>query len=341
MRKLSMKSKRGRSGTCSDGDSEENGAGVRAVGDDESSEHDTSKIKKTPKKGRKSQTESNKQTEGTENPTDEQENGSPVKKRKKDSQKVSVPSTSEDKASTSVDKLTDEEYEVLKIVGQRTIKGRRQFLVRWKGYDEESWEQEKNLNCPQLIEEYLADIADSGIVEKSQKTSRTPKESRDAAKPKTPKSGGKKKSNIHAEAEHNQNHRVDTNKASNDDDEKTTEDTKEFEVEKILEVYFHKKNKTREFLIRWKGFSSAEDTWEPEENLNCPELISRFMDKVEVAKKTELRELRTNPAHTKRYTLMSTEPGRRLSRRNTNKQRESLTASVRSNLSACNSLFEE
>ncbi|XP_046750186.1 chromobox protein homolog 5-like [Diprion similis] len=319
MRKLSMKSKRGRSGTCSEGDSEENGAGVRAVGDDESSEHEASKIKKTPKRGRRSQTESNKQTEGMENPTDEQENGSPVKRRKKDAQKVSAASTSEDKASTSVNKLTDEEYEVLKIVGQRTIKGRRQFLVRWKGYDEDSWEQEKNLNCPQLIEEYLADVADNSIVEKSQKTPRTPKESRDAAKSKTVKSGGKKKSNTHAEAE--QNHREDTNKTSNEDGAKASEDTKEFEVEKILEVYFHKKNNTREFLIRWKGFSSAEDTWEPEENLNCPELISRFMDKVEVAKKTEIRELRTNPAHTKRYTLMSTEPGRRLSRRNINKQR--------------------
>lgn len=106
-----------------------------------------------------------------------------------------------------------------------------------------------------------------------------------------------------------------------DEENKDGDETKEFEVEKIVEVHFQKKENKREFLIRWKGFSAAEDTWEPEENLNCPELIAKFMDKVESAKKTEPPELRTNPAHTKRYTLMSTESGRRLSRRNKGKQR--------------------
>lgn len=105
-----------------------------------------------------------------------------------------------------------------------------------------------------------------------------------------------------------------------EDEEDGEEETKEFEVEKILEVH-HKKNKAREFLIRWKGFSSADDTWEPEENLNCPDLISKFMEKVEKAKTAELRELRTNPAHTKRYTLSTHETGRRWSRRNMGKQR--------------------
>lgn len=50
-------------------------------------------------------------------------------------------------------------FKVEKIVDQRTIKGRRQFLVRWKGYTEEAdtWEQEKELNCDRLIEEFLAE----------------------------------------------------------------------------------------------------------------------------------------------------------------------------------------
>ena len=96
--------------------------------------------------------------------------------------------------------------------------------------------------------------------------------------------------------------------------------SKEFEVEKIIEVHF-KKNKDREFLIRWKGFTSADDTWEPEAHLNCPELIAKFMEKVEKGKTSEIRELRTNPAHTKRYTLTTQESGRRCSRRNIGKQR--------------------
>lgn len=51
------------------------------------------------------------------------------------------------------------------IVGHRTIKGRRQFLVRWKGYSSssDSWENEKDLNCPQLIEDFLANEKDKEI----------------------------------------------------------------------------------------------------------------------------------------------------------------------------------
>lgn len=54
-----------------------------------------------------------------------------------------------------------------KIIAQRTIKGRRQFLIRWKGFDEESdtWEQEKDLSCPQVIEEFLAEAEDNAKAE--------------------------------------------------------------------------------------------------------------------------------------------------------------------------------
>lgn len=60
------------------------------------------------------------------------------------------------------------------IVGHRTIKGRRQFLVRWKGYSEssDSWENEKDLNCPKLIEDFLANEKESKDV-KSTKTKAT------------------------------------------------------------------------------------------------------------------------------------------------------------------------
>lgn len=98
---------------------------------------------------------------------------------------------------------------------------------------------------------------------------------------------------------------------------------KEFEVEKIIEVHF-KKDKNREFLIRWKGFGPNDDTWEPEEHLNCPHLIEKFMHKVEQAKISDTRELRTNPVHTKRYTLNSPLKGRRVSRRHMDKQRYSI-----------------
>lgn len=98
------------------------------------------------------------------------------------------------------------------------------------------------------------------------------------------------------------------------------EDSAEYEVDRIIDVYF-KKNGKREFLIRWKGFKPSDDTWEPEDNLNCSDLIKKYMDKVDEAKSLEPRALRTDPAHTKRYTLSTKDSGRRLSRRNTGKQR--------------------
>lgn len=216
-----------------------------------------------------------------------------------------------------------------KIVGQRTIKGRRQFLVRWKGYDDDSdtWEQEKDLNCAQLIEEFLVEDEENQE-EKAKKPENSPRVAK-AKSPKMEKKSRKLKSNIKKHSEDScfrwsfsllQIMLTVTDKEITGDGKHDKEDQKEFEVEKIIEVHF-KKNKTREFLIRWKGFTSADDTWEPEENLNCPELIEKFMQKVEKAKTTDVRELRANRPHTKRYTLATHESGRRLSRRNMDKQR--------------------
>jgi len=74
---------------------------------------------------------------------------------------------------------------------------------------------------------------------------------------------------------------IDEKVEDDDDDESLPPPEGEFEVEAIVD---HEKKKGKHsYLIKWKGYGEDEMTWENEDNLNCPELVSEYWGKKEKA----------------------------------------------------------
>ncbi|XP_012681529.2 histone-lysine N-methyltransferase SUV39H1-A isoform X2 [Clupea harengus] len=55
----------------------------------------------------------------------------------------------------------------------------------------------------------------------------------------------------------------------------------EYEVEYVAD--YMKQNGKEYFLIKWKGYSESENTWEPRKNLKCPKLLKVFMSDLDAA----------------------------------------------------------
>ncbi|XP_004536439.1 ABC transporter F family member 4 isoform X2 [Ceratitis capitata] len=155
----------------------------------------------------------------------------------------------------------EEVYEVKDIVGQKVEHGVTYYLIRWKGYTKEDDTWEPEDT-----------LSCPDIIEKfknKQSTSKTNKKSGAATKKGRPAKG-----------------------------DLAADPNKEWEVDKIID-YAEEKNQ-RVFRIRWKGFGPKADTWEPEENLSCDEIIDKFMKRMKSQENVSFKELREEPKKTKR-----------------------------------------
>lgn len=74
--------------------------------------------------------------------------------------------------------------------------------------------------------------------------------------------------------------------SSTDDEEQPD---KCYTVEKIVGKRTSSNGRT-EYYLKWVGFSSKSNTWEPKENLNCPELLKEFESVLQANEKKEKSE---------------------------------------------------
>jgi len=70
------------------------------------------------------------------------------------------------------------------------------------------------------------------------------------------------------------------------------EEEEEYEVEKVVNKRVVKGK--IQYFIKWKNFPDTDNTWEPDENLECPELIEQYEKKI-AAEKT-VKEKPSAPA---------------------------------------------
>ncbi|XP_026019385.1 chromobox protein homolog 1a [Astatotilapia calliptera] len=146
----------------------------------------------------------------------------------------------------------EEEYVVEKVLDRRVVKGKVEFLLKWKGFSDEdnTWEPEENLDCPDLIAEYM---------QKHKEKEEKKKESKRKAASETSGDGEERGS-----------------KRKKEEGEKARGFGRGLQPERIIGAT--DSSGELMFLMKWKNSDEADLVPAKEANVKCPQVVISFYE---------------------------------------------------------------
>ncbi|XP_039438236.1 chromobox protein homolog 3-like [Culex pipiens pallens] len=160
-------------------------------------------------------------------------------------------------ASAKNETPVEDEFSVEKILDRRVVNGKVEYFLKWKGYsnDDNTWEPEENLDCPDLIQAF-EDARKKGKESKDESTSRKPGRKSTAADEAAKAPAAKRKSTA-------------------SEDKKIGFD-RGLEPEEILGATDH--NGQLMFLMKWKDAANADLVPAKQANVKCPQIVIKFYE---------------------------------------------------------------
>ncbi|XP_066498822.1 chromobox protein homolog 1a isoform X2 [Hoplias malabaricus] len=151
-----------------------------------------------------------------------------------------------------VEEEEEEEYVVEKVLDRRVVKGRVEYLLKWKGFTDEdnTWEPEDNLDCPDLISEFLNSQKKAG-------------------------DGDKKDGKRKAGGSDNETGSEDRSKKRKDE-EKPRGFARGLDPERIIGAT--DSSGELMFLMKWKNSDEADLVPAKEANVKCPQVVISFYE---------------------------------------------------------------
>ncbi|XP_062311316.1 chromobox protein homolog 1-like isoform X2 [Osmerus eperlanus] len=158
------------------------------------------------------------------------------------------------KVEEEVEEEEEEEYVVEKVLDRRVVKGRVEFLLKWKGFSDEdnTWEPQDNLDCPDLIAEFMQNYKTVQDTKKKEAV------------------GKRKVGEADAEGEESRS------KKKKDEGEKARGFGRGLQPERIIGAT--DSSGELMFLMKWKNSDEADLVPAKEANVKCPQVVISFYE---------------------------------------------------------------